>query len=120
MDLRGRLVVQAVESLPIHIASMNGLMECLLEKFGDDICQGDIFVANDPHSAGGTHLPDINLATPVYLEGELQGFVCNIAHHADVGGMNYVQLQMDYDFKKAVKKVISGKCYVDIGYVWCL
>ena len=87
MDLRGRLVVQAVESLPIHIASMNGLMECVLEKFGDDICQGDIFVANDPHSAGGTHLPDINLATPVYLEGELQGFVCNIAHHADVGGM---------------------------------
>ena len=87
MDLRGRLVVQAVESLPIHIASMNGLMECVLEKFGDDICQGDIFVANDPHSAGGTHLPDINLATPVYLERELQGFVCNIAHHADVGGM---------------------------------
>jgi|TARA_B100000929_G_scaffold262202_1_gene227418 hypothetical protein len=40
--------------------------------------------------------------------------------NADVGGMNYVQLQMDYDFKKAVKKVISGKCYVDIGYVWCL
>ena len=76
MDLRGRLVVQAVESLPIHIASMNGLMECVLEKFGDDICQGDIFVANDPHSAGGTHLPDINLATPVYLERELQGFVC--------------------------------------------
>ena len=87
MDLRGRLVVQAVESLPIHIASMNGLMECLLKKFGNDICHGDIFVANDPHSAGGTHLPDINLATPVYLEGELQGFVCNIAHHADVGGM---------------------------------
>ena len=87
MDCRGRLIVQAVESLPIHIASMNGLMECLLEKFGSDICQGDIFVANDPHSAGGTHLPDINLATPVYLAGELQGFVCNIAHHADVGGM---------------------------------
>ena len=87
MDLRGRLVVQAAESLPIHIASMNGLMECLLKKFGNDICHGDIFVANDPHSAGGTHLPDINLATPVYLEGELQGFVCNIAHHADVGGM---------------------------------
>ena len=88
MDARGRLIVQAVESLPIHIASMNGLMECLLEKFGSDICQGDIFVANDPHSAGGTHLPDINLATPVYLAGELQGFVCNIAHHADVGGMS--------------------------------
>ena len=37
MDSRGRLIVQAVESLPIHIASMNGLMESLLEKFGSDI-----------------------------------------------------------------------------------
>ena len=40
--------------------------------------------------------------------------------NADVGGMNFYQLQNDRDFKKAVKNVISGKCYVDIGYVWCL
>ena len=87
MDPLGRLVVQAEESLPIHIASMGGLMKALLAKHGNNIREGDLFVANDPHVAGGTHLPDVNLAMPVFIEGELFGFVCNIAHHADIGGM---------------------------------
>ena len=87
MDRSGRLVVQAVESLPIHIASMHGLMQALLDKFGNDIQPGDLFVANDPHAAGGTHLPDVNLAMPVYIDDEIFGFICNIAHHADIGGM---------------------------------
>ncbi len=87
MDRNGQLVVQASQALPIHIASMSGLMACLLEKFGEDIQDGDIFVANDPHTAGGTHLPDVNMACPVFSDGELIGFMCNIAHHADIGGM---------------------------------
>lgn len=87
VDKTGRLVVQAALTLPIHIASMGGLMKCVLEKFGDDIHEGDIFIANDPHTAGGTHLPDINYAMPVFVEGELVAFICNIAHHADIGGM---------------------------------
>lgn len=88
MDPRGRLVVQAVQSLPIHIASMSGLMASLLEKYGSDLRDGDIFVANDPHVAGGTHLPDVNLAMPVFVGGEPIAFLCNIAHHADIGGMS--------------------------------
>lgn len=87
VDKNGRLVVQAALTLPIHIASMGGLMRCVLEKYGDDIEEGDIFVANDPHTAGGTHLPDINYAKPIFIEGELVAFICNIAHHADIGGM---------------------------------
>ena len=87
VDKNGRLVVQAAFALPIHIASMSGLMQGVLEKYGEDIQEGDIFVANDPHTAGGTHLPDINYAMPIFVEGELVAFVCNIAHHADVGGM---------------------------------
>lgn len=87
MDARGALIAQAEMSLPIHVASMSGLMRCLLEKYGDDIHAGDLFVANDPHTAGGTHLPDVNFAAPVFVDGRLVAFVCNIAHHADVGGM---------------------------------
>jgi N-methylhydantoinase B len=87
LDKNGRLVVQAALTLPIHIASMSGLMRCVLDKFGADIEEGDIFVANDPHTAGGSHLPDINYAMPIFSDGELVAFVCNIAHHADVGGM---------------------------------
>ena len=87
VDRTGRLVVQAALTLPIHIASMSGLMGCVLEKFAGDIEEGDIFVANDPHTAGGTHLPDINYAMPIFIDGEIVAFVCNIAHHADIGGM---------------------------------
>ena len=87
MDKNGRLVVQAALTLPIHIASMGGLMKCVLEKYREDIHVGDIFIANDPHTAGGTHLPDINYAMPIFIEGEMVAFVCNIAHHADIGGM---------------------------------
>lgn len=87
-DIEGRLIVQAENSLPIHLASMCGLMGNLLAKYKlEKIEDGDLFVANDPHAAGGTHLPDINLAMPVFTEGKLTAFVCNIAHHADVGGM---------------------------------
>ena len=63
-------------------------MEALLAKYPvEEIHEGDLFVANDPFVAGGTHLPDVNLAMPVFADGALVAFVCNIAHHADIGGM---------------------------------
>ena len=87
-DTSGQLVVQAENSLPIHLASMLGMMDQLLAKYRpEDMTEGDIFVANDPYVAGGTHLPDVNLAMPCFVDGQLLGFLCNIAHHADIGGM---------------------------------
>lgn len=85
-DAQGRLIVQAEMSLPVHLASMGGMMQALLDQYGDDISPGDLFIANDPHVAGGTHLPDINMAAPVFDGDELVGFIANIIHHADVGG----------------------------------
>lgn len=88
MDVGGRMVAQAEQSLPIHLASMRGLMEALLTRWPmDEIEEGDIFIGNDPYVAGGTHLPDVNFAMPVFAQGSLRGWVCNIAHHADIGGM---------------------------------
>ena len=86
-DPRGRLMVQAERSMPIHLGSLGGLMEKLLRKYGNDIHEGDIIIANDPHTAGGSHLPDVNMAMPVFHGGQLVGFVCDIAHHADIGGI---------------------------------
>ncbi|MSP67256.1 MAG: hydantoinase B/oxoprolinase family protein [Alphaproteobacteria bacterium] len=88
MDRNGQLIVQAEHSLPIHIGSMLGLMHAVLKKYGrEGVRPGDIFVANDPYVAGGSHLPDVNLGMPVFVAGELVAFICNIAHHADIGGM---------------------------------
>ncbi|PYV17353.1 MAG: methylhydantoinase [Acidobacteria bacterium] len=86
-DVRGRVVVQG-ESLPLHLASMLGLVEVVLERYGiDRICPGDMFLSNDPFVGRGSHLPDVALLAPVFHEGTLVLFVSNIAHHADIGGM---------------------------------
>ncbi|REF71582.1 MULTISPECIES: hydantoinase B/oxoprolinase family protein [Paracoccus] len=85
-DRNGRLIVQAENALPIHLASMSGLIGLILEQYEGSLTPGDIFIANDPHVAGGSHLPDINMAMPIFDGDRLLGFVANIVHHADVGG----------------------------------
>ena len=88
VDPAGRLIVQAENSLAIHIGSMMGLMNTLLANMPlSDVKEGDIFISNDPYAAGGSHLPDVNMAMPVFADGKLVCFMCNIAHHADIGGI---------------------------------
>jgi len=88
IDRNGKLIAQAEYSLPIHLGSLLGLVDTIIATVPfQTIEEGDIFIANDPHVAGGTHLPDINMAMPVFEAGRIIAFVCNIAHHADMGGM---------------------------------
>jgi N-methylhydantoinase B len=49
-----------------------------------DWSAGDMVVLNDPYK-GGTHLPDVTLIAPLFINNELIGFVVNRAHHADIG-----------------------------------
>ncbi|MDE0001890.1 MAG: hydantoinase B/oxoprolinase family protein, partial [Rhodospirillaceae bacterium] len=87
-DAGGRIVVQG-ESMPLHLASMLGLVEVVLEKYGrEGLREGDMFLSNDPYVGRGSHLPDVAIAAPVFDGGELVMFACNIAHHADIGGMS--------------------------------
>jgi N-methylhydantoinase B len=85
-DAKGRLIVQSQQSLPIHVGGIAGTIRVLLDKFGDDLHEGDVFVGNDPYVAAGTHLPDICISTPVFHSGLLVGFSACTAHHADIGG----------------------------------
>ena len=86
-DSAGNVIAQA-NRVPLHLGSMIGAVEALREKYPlERIQPGDMFLANDPYSGGGTHLPDINIIAPVFVEGRVVAFVANIAHHADVGGM---------------------------------
>ncbi|WP_338499887.1 hydantoinase B/oxoprolinase family protein [Pseudomonas trivialis] len=52
-----------------------------------EIEEGDVFITNDPHSGGVTHLNDVVLAMPVFAEGRLLAWTANIAHWNDVSGM---------------------------------
>jgi N-methylhydantoinase B/oxoprolinase/acetone carboxylase alpha subunit len=82
----GDLLVQA-EHIPVHLGSMPASVRAALTVFGSgrDPAPGDEVIVNDPF-AGGTHLNDVTLVTPVFLADALVGWVANRAHHADVGG----------------------------------
>lgn len=85
-DAKGRLLAQGTH-IPLHLGSLMGAMQAVLARYAaEDIRDGDAFICNDPYLAGGTHLPDISVVTPIFCDGHLLAFAANIGHHSDVGG----------------------------------
>lgn len=84
-DGEGDLVAQAAH-IPVHLGAMPLSVEACRRHLTFE--RGDVAILNDPFH-GGTHLPDITVVSPVFVENDrLMGFVANRAHHADVGGMS--------------------------------
>jgi len=81
-DREGRLVAQAAH-IPVHLGSMPMSVRSAIQY--TDFEEGDMVVLNDPYR-GGSHLPDITLIAPIFIENELTFFVANRAHHSDIGG----------------------------------
>ncbi len=80
-DADGQMVMQA-EHIPVHLGAMGAAVGAVL---GERHKPGVSWILNDPF-AGGTHLPDITVITPVFsTAGDLLGFAGSRAHHADVG-----------------------------------
>ncbi|MFT7172023.1 MAG: 5-oxoprolinase (ATP-hydrolyzing) [Paracoccaceae bacterium] len=83
LDSQGRLVVNAPH-IPVHLGAL-GLCVRIVSA-GHDWKEGDTMVVNHP-GFGGSHLPDVTVISPVFVEGSLLAFVANRAHHAEIGGM---------------------------------
>ena len=81
-DAKGGLCAQAAH-IPVHLGSMAFAMRDIVTRI--DWQFGDMVVVNDPY-LGGTHLPDVTVIAPIFVDNQLQGFVANRAHHADIGG----------------------------------
>lgn len=82
----GGLVANAPH-IPVHLGAMQEAVRFQLEYLKEKIYPGDVLVSNHP-MAGGSHLPDITVMTPVFFPGH-QGpvfFVASRGHHADIGG----------------------------------
>ena len=112
-DPLGRMVAQAAH-VPVHLGAMPASVEAAINAFSSpeegisrsgrsggegkpseanrkrSFRPGDVVILNDPY-LGGSHLPDITLVAPVFVEEDgrrwLAGFIANRGHHADVGGM---------------------------------
>src|ERR1700722_6071172 len=83
-DSSGRLLAQAAH-IPVHLGQMPASVRAVLSSLGP-LEEEDVAIVNDPF-AGGSHLPDITLVSPIYFEGERVGYAASRAHHADVGGI---------------------------------
>lgn len=82
-DAKGEMVAQGPD-LPIHLGSMPDAVRAVVSAFGADVHDGDVFIHNDPYF-GGSHLPDINVVRPAFLDGKLLGYACVRAHWPDIG-----------------------------------
>lgn len=86
LDRDARLLAQSSQSIPSFICTLPETVRHFLEKFQRDTLKpGDIMITNDPWLGTG-HLPDINIAMPVFRDGVLVGFAGSVAHSPDIGG----------------------------------
>jgi 5-oxoprolinase (ATP-hydrolysing) len=105
-DAQGHLIANAPH-MPVHLGSMGESIKTVIRENAGRMSPGDVYVLNDPYH-GGTHLPDVTVITPVYLQasppltGEGRGggghmtalaaeptfYVGSRGHHADIGGIS--------------------------------
>ncbi|HET7429721.1 MAG TPA: hydantoinase B/oxoprolinase family protein, partial [Gaiellales bacterium] len=80
----GRMVANS-EQIPAQLGLMQFALASVRRRWGDDVAAGDAFITNHPYM-GGTHTPDLQVFTPLFLDGRLVAWAGSIAHHIDIGG----------------------------------
>lgn len=83
----GGLVANAPH-IPVHLGAMQETVQYQIRTLGSDLRDGDVILSNHPQ-AGGSHLPDLTVITPVFYPGQAKPvfFVASRGHHADIGGI---------------------------------
>jgi 5-oxoprolinase (ATP-hydrolysing) len=84
-DAAGSLVANAPH-MPVHLGSMGECVTAVLAKHDASMEAGDVYVINAPYG-GGTHLPDVTVVAPIFIDGARRFFVAARGHHADIGGI---------------------------------
>ena len=85
-DGKGRLITGA-GATRTHFYAASHSISATLQRHGDHIQAGDVFMANDPHNGGGLHPQDVFILQPVFSDHVLCAWVASTAHMMDMGGM---------------------------------
>jgi N-methylhydantoinase B len=94
-DTEGNTLCQA-EHIPMHLGSFIGLLPHILKRHPVEQMQpGDVFAGNDAYEGGGTHLPDIVLAEPIFADGAIVAWAVNLAHHADFADRGHAHIYQE-------------------------
>jgi N-methylhydantoinase B len=85
LDAGGGVVAQA-ELIPLQLGSISHTFgPCAEIRPPSELSEDDFYITNHPY-AGGQHIPDVFIYTPIFIDGELLAFSASVAHHIDLGG----------------------------------
>jgi len=84
-DGGGNLIANAPH-MPVHLGSMGESIKTVIRLNAGAMKPGNVYVLNAPYN-GGTHLPDVTVVTPVFLQEQIMFYVASRGHHADIGGI---------------------------------
>jgi N-methylhydantoinase B len=94
-NVKGETLCQA-EHIPIHLGSFIGIVPQILKQHPVEAMRpGDVFVGNDAYAGGGTHLPDIVLAEPIFVDGRMVAWTVNLAHHSDFADRGHAHIYQE-------------------------
>ncbi len=86
MDSNGRMIAGS-SLIDLHFGAVQHAVTSTIAVHGDSIAEGDVFIANDPHSGGGLHPQDVVIQRPIFVNGRRVAWVALAAHMLDMGGM---------------------------------
>ena len=119
----GELVANAPH-IPVHLGSMGESVLALLASQRNNMQPGDVFLINSPYQ-GGTHLPDITVITPIFVQQKCLFFVASRGHHADIGGItpgsmpsNSTVIQQEGLISDGLKIVAQGELQQEAILDW--
>ena len=92
-DAEGQLVSQT-NGITVFTGTFSIQTSIILEKFGDQLKPGDIYIMNNPFE-GGTHYNDVGIVKPIFVDDQLFAFGISISHWTDVGGKSPGSLPAD-------------------------
>jgi N-methylhydantoinase B len=84
-DREGNTIMQGSQDIAVHVGTLHFTAKAVIEAFGDDVHEGDVFAINDPY-LGGTHFNDVRILRPIFAGGEVIAWAQSNGHWADVGG----------------------------------
>ena len=84
-DPEGNTIMQGSQDIAVHVGTLHLTARAVVDAFGDDMHEGDVFAINDPY-LGGTHFNDVRIVRPIFFEGELICLAESNGHWADMGG----------------------------------
>jgi len=113
-DLAGTTLCQA-EHIPMHLGSFIGIIPHIMKRHAlADMRPGDVFIGNDAYEGGGTHLPDIVLAEPIFHGDSMVAWAVNTAHHADFADRGHAHIYQEGIRIPPIRLYRAGELQTDV------